>query len=450
MNKQTKKFTLATISALSLLGAGIIIANQVSASERVVSGQTSSGSSVNIANGLYTSSGHRIIGVKGSYLTPDKQAIINKINNIRKEAYNEGLVDRYVPVKWSSNFEKATLIRAAEVSISYTHNKLTGEDPWGYYVWNTSNYPTGENIVLSAGSDSFNYAIDKFYAEKQNYINKSGDYGHYENLIDPENTSTAMSSFIKPGNGGGGVAQWLGTGSSSDSLVGTYGDSIVYTEAHSSFIDSIGLKQNLSVKPSSSLTIDLLGKFKNSREVIIPTNRDWSSSDTSVATIDRDGNITAHKSGTTTITVTSDGKTYSTTVAVSDNASSNTSSVQDIKYGHWIRSGSRWWFKHSDGSYTTNDWEKIDGVWYRFDNSGWMQTGWVKDGSWYYIDGSGAMKTGWLKDNGSWYYLQDSGAMKTGWMNVSGKWYYAYSSGALAINTTTPDGYRVNYNGEWV
>ena len=119
--------------------------------------------------------------------------------------------------------------------------------------------------------------------------------------------------------------------------------------------------------------------------------------------------------------------------------------------GSWVQSGSRWWYKHADGSYTTNDWEKINGVWYRFDNTGWMQTGWVKDNStWYYLDGSGAMKTGWLKDNGSWYYLQDSGAMKTGWMKVSGKWYYAYSSGALAINTTTPDGYRVNYNGEWV
>lgn len=84
------------------------------------------------------------------------------------------------------------------------------------------------------------------------------------------------------------------------------------------------------------------------------------------------------------------------------------------KTDRWVQAGSRWWFKHSDGSYTTNGWEKINGVWYRFDNSGWMQTGWVKDGSWYYLDGSGAMKTGWLKDNGSWYYLQDSGAMKTG------------------------------------
>ena len=137
----------------------------------------------------------------------------------------------------------------------------------------------------------------------------------------------------------------------------------------------------------------------------------------------------------------------------STNSNTNTTTQSDSNsnfLGSWVQSGSRWWYKHSDGSYTANGWEKINGVWYRFDNSGWMQTGWVKDGSWYYLDGSGAMKTGWLKDNGSWYYLQDSGAMKTGWMKVSGKWYYAYSSGALAINTTTPDGYRVNYNGEWV
>ena len=77
----------------------------------------------------------------------------------------------------------------------------------------------------------------------------------------------------------------------------------------------------------------------------------------------------------------------------------------------WMYSNGRWWYKHANGSYTTKAWEKIDGVWYYFDDEGWM---------------------------------------KTGWMNVSGKWHYAYNSGALAVNTTTPDGYRVNYNGEWV
>ena len=60
------------------------------------------------------------------------------------------------------------------------------------------------------------------------------------------------------------------------------------------------------------------------------------------------------------------------------------------------------------------------------------------------------MQTGWVQDNGTWYYLNGSGAMQTGWFEVNGKWYYANRSGALLTNTTTPDGYRVNANGEWV
>ena len=47
--------------------------------------------------------------------------------------------------------------------------------------------------------------------------------------------------------------------------------------------------------------------------------------------------------------------------------------------GSWIKSGSRWWYKHSDGSYTTNGWEKINGTWYYFDSEGWMKTGWIKE-----------------------------------------------------------------------
>lgn len=101
------------------------------------------------------------------------------------------------------------------------------------------------------------------------------------------------------------------------------------------------------------------------------------------------------------------------------------------KKAEWIKSGSRWWYKHADGSYTTNGWEKINGTWYYFDQAGWMATGWVKD-------------------NGTWYYLENSGAMKASqWFEVGGKWYYVNGSGALAVNTTV-DGYTVNGNGEWV
>ena len=119
--------------------------------------------------------------------------------------------------------------------------------------------------------------------------------------------------------------------------------------------------------------------------------------------------------------------------------------------GSWIQSSGRWWYRNNNGSYTSNGWELINGKWYHFDRSGWMQTGWIQSGnSWYYLSGSGDMQTGWVKSSGSWYYWNSSGSMQTGWFTVSGKWYYAYGSGALAVNTTTPDGYHVNYNGEWI
>ena len=137
----------------------------------------------------------------------------------------------------------------------------------------------------------------------------------------------------------------------------------------------------------------------------------------------------------------------------------------------WSKKDGHWFYQLEDGSYIVNEWKQINGTWYRFDNSGlmqtdwvkengtWyylnksgaMQTGWVKDkGTWYYLNKSGAMQTGWVKDKGIWYYLNKSGAMETGWFTVSDKWYYANESGALAINTTTPDGYTVNADGEWV
>ena len=120
-----------------------------------------------------------------------------------------------------------------------------------------------------------------------------------------------------------------------------------------------------------------------------------------------------------------------TDVTFQGQSAATQSTETPAKKAEWIKSGSRWWYKHADGSYTTNGWEKINGTWYYFDQAGWMVTGWVKD-------------------NGTWYYLKSSGAMATGWYQVGGKWYYSYESGALAVSTTTPDGYTVNENGEWV
>lgn len=105
----------------------------------------------------------------------------------------------------------------------------------------------------------------------------------------------------------------------------------------------------------------------------------------------------------------------------------------------------------SKGTKAMERWVNDNGTWYYLNKEGVMQKWWVNvNGTWYYLNGSGEMQTGWLQDNGTWYYLNGSGAMVTGWFEVNGKWYYADASGALLVNTTTPDGYTVNENGEWV
>ena len=95
-----------------------------------------------------------------------------------------------------------------------------------------------------------------------------------------------------------------------------------------------------------------------------------------------------------------------------------TTSTEDrsvrVVSGKWIKDSMGWWYRHSDGSYTTNDWEYIAGEWYYFNKQGYMQTGWISvGGKWYYLNSSGAMQTGWVSIGGKWYYLNSSGAMQT-------------------------------------
>lgn len=47
----------------------------------------------------------------------------------------------------------------------------------------------------------------------------------------------------------------------------------------------------------------------------------------------------------------------------------------------------RWWYENSDGSYKANEWMKLDGKWYLFDEKGYMLTGLVnKNGKMYALN----------------------------------------------------------------
>lgn len=93
----------------------------------------------------------------------------------------------------------------------------------------------------------------------------------------------------------------------------------------------------------------------------------------------------------------------------------------------WKQNDTGYWYVKEDGSYPKDKFEKINDVWYYFDNSGYMLAErWKKysDENWYYFDNSGHMATGWKKIADKWYYFNEEGAMLTGWVKYKDTWYY--------------------------
>lgn len=124
----------------------------------------------------------------------------------------------------------------------------------------------------------------------------------------------------------------------------------------------------------------------------------------------------------------------------------DTNDSEETTLSGWQQSGGNWSYYEDNTAVT--DWKKINGTWYYFDGNGIMTTNWQKvSGAWYYMDNSGAMQTDWKKISNVWYYFNADGVMQENrWVGN----YYLGSSGAMLVNTTTPDGYRVDVSGKWI
>jgi len=104
--------------------------------------------------------------------------------------------------------------------------------------------------------------------------------------------------------------------------------------------------------------------------------------------------------------------------------------VSQVK-ADWHQDNVGWWYSLNNGAYYKNTEANIDGKSYKFDDRGYMITGWqynVYNGGdysgWYYYDPvTGEEKRGWQLIDGKWYYLTPFGA-RSGHENINGKLYY--------------------------
>lgn len=88
----------------------------------------------------------------------------------------------------------------------------------------------------------------------------------------------------------------------------------------------------------------------------------------------------------------------------------------------WKRDNVGWWYSLNNGSYLKNRGVDIDGKWYRFDDRGYMMTGWQPIAE---VNATSRKKINWS------YFDPVNGDQKIGWQNIDGKWYYLTRSGAL-------------------
>lgn len=109
----------------------------------------------------------------------------------------------------------------------------------------------------------------------------------------------------------------------------------------------------------------------------------------------------------------------------------------------WKRNSIGWWYVNSDGSYPTDSWQKINGIYYSFDASGYMRSNdWYKEyDNWYYLLPNGAMATGWVLIANKWYYFKETGVMATDWVKYKKTWYYLdHKDGSMVSNAFVKSG----------
>ena len=264
------------------------------------------------------SDGCILLGLPGEYIA-DQQAVLDRINEIRREACEEGVTNPetgmpltmadYVPLKWSYELEEISRIRAAEVSMTADHERTNGDN---WQSMDSEYWYVGECAAWNYGRSATS-GIEQWYNEKDYWLEgNSNKSGHYTTLIRPAMRHVGGATFYSR------FTQYPNT-----TLIEFYTEEGV----DESFVDMTGeciqmlevSEANLNGNPS---IIGTLSGIKNDEQPLyLVTNAkysgmftayahnllflddvSWTSSNSGIASVTSDGIVKAGKCGSATIT----------------------------------------------------------------------------------------------------------------------------------------------------
>ena len=115
----------------------------------------------------------------------------------------------------------------------------------------------------------------------------------------------------------------------------------------------------------------------------------------------------------------------------------------------WKCNSTGWWVEDSKGWYPVSSWQKIDGIWYYFNASGYMASNEYYNGYWFNSDGSWDEKyyLTWKSNSTGWWVEDKSGWWPSAqWLKIDGSWYYFDASGYM-VTSQYVDGYWIGADG---
>lgn len=335
-----KKQLVAILLSVAMASAGLSVpvnANGATATDNVSTERAASAGNIDWGSSNSTlpadvatpKSGCMFLGVRGSYVA-DMQNALNRVNEIRKEACEEGIKDPrdesksrnltpsdYVPIKWSSDLEYIARIRAAEASTYISHTRLNGERC--FTVKSPNGVTSCGEILAWNWSHEFIPGIDQWYEEKADWVgNTGGVTGHYTQMIDPSNKYIGLATFVNP------TAKYPTTTSGEFCSFGTLDESsgpaidncvqTVEVETAKVTASISGVAKSLKAGSSTQAKFVISGFDNGEFEPLGEVK--WTSSAPKTATVDQNGNITAVHEGTAKITVKNEDLTATSSVQV--------------------------------------------------------------------------------------------------------------------------------------